>query len=204
MDITPDLLDQAPLGTLTRLTLGWPAERTPLRPGQWLTTDEGLRLWPMMPPSSGRIELLSANAPRPGARFRVRIDGAPLPLPDGPLLLAAEGLGLAPLIHLCASERAHRPLLAMLETASPPLFRPRPSRFILEGLPPAAIAAVPLLEDWGIPSRIASPEGLPGCYEGGLEALLPAGSTIVACGGHAFLARIGEARSLALRLETAA
>jgi dihydroorotate dehydrogenase electron transfer subunit len=33
-------------------------------------------------------------------------------------------------------------------------------------MPDGAIACMPLMEDWGIPSRLASLQGYPGCYEG--------------------------------------
>ncbi|MGH8248522.1 MAG: dihydroorotate dehydrogenase electron transfer subunit, partial [Gammaproteobacteria bacterium] len=33
-------------------------------------------------------------------------------------------------------------------------------------LPAATIATIPLLEDWGIPCRLSSGKGFPGCFEG--------------------------------------
>lgn len=42
----------------------------------------------------------------------------------------------------------------------------QPSRVVIPHLPPGAIAAVPLLEDWHIASRVADPTGRPGCFEG--------------------------------------
>lgn len=53
-------------------------------------------------------------------------------------------------------------------------FYPVPSRTLVTHLPPGVIAALPLLEDWGVPSRLTStaPEPLPGCFSGTAQALL--------------------------------
>ena len=45
-------------------------------------------------------------------------------------------------------------------------FRPRPSTLMLPDLPGDVIAAMPLLEGWGVPSRLASRAGYPGCFPG--------------------------------------
>ena len=39
-------------------------------------------------------------------------------------------------------------------------------------MPEGVIAASPLLDDWGVPSRLASHQAVPGCYEGGVLDLL--------------------------------
>lgn len=46
-----------------------------------------------------------------------------------------------------------------------PPFKLRPSQFVIPGLAANTIASIPLLEDWGIPSRISCAES-PGCYPG--------------------------------------
>lgn len=78
-------------------------------------------------------------------------------------LLLGGGVGIPPMIFLAEELKANadwRPLVLMgSETPFP--FRPRPSQIVLGGMPPAAIAAMPLLEDWGIPSRLASLQGFP-------------------------------------------
>jgi len=53
-------------------------------------------------------------------------------------------------------------------------FRPQPSRYLTPMLPPYVTAALPLLDDWQIVSRIAHPAGLPGCFEGAPEILIAA------------------------------
>mgnify|MGYP001764352020 CR=1 FL=1 len=59
-------------------------------------------------------------------------------------------------------------------------------------MPPGTIAAIPLLEDWRIPSRLACATERPGCFEG--DALALARRTIVL--EDARLAESGELVSL--------
>lgn len=50
--------------------------------------------------------------------------------------------------------------------------RPRPSRYLTPQLPGEVIAALPQLEEAGIPSRIALHDWQPGCFDEGPAALL--------------------------------
>ena len=45
-------------------------------------------------------------------------------------------------------------------------FKARPSTILVPGIPAGSIAAMPLLDGWGVPSRLASKAGFPGCYDG--------------------------------------
>jgi dihydroorotate dehydrogenase electron transfer subunit len=45
-------------------------------------------------------------------------------------------------------------------------FQPRPSTMLVPGLPAEVIGCMPLLEDWGVPSRLATLAGFAGCYDG--------------------------------------
>jgi dihydroorotate dehydrogenase electron transfer subunit len=45
-------------------------------------------------------------------------------------------------------------------------FTVKPSQIMVDGLPEGVIGSMPLLEDWNIPSRLASLQGYPGCHEG--------------------------------------
>src|ERR1700761_2001907 len=54
-------------------------------------------------------------------------------------------------------------------------FRPRPSVIVVPGIPTGIIACMPLLEQWSIASRLASPLGLPGCFDGSVTDLADAG-----------------------------
>jgi len=94
---------------------------------------------------------------------------------------------------------AHWQPLVLMGSEVPFPFSARPSRFLVPGLPEGVIAAMPLLEDWGIPSRLASLQGFPGCFEGyitelarnwldSLSAAERAEVGIYACGPHPMLA----------------
>ena len=93
------------------------------------------------------------------------------PHPERPrAVLIGGGVGIPPMIFL--AERLHalpespyRPLVLMGSEIPFP-FHPRPSTIVLPGLPPGAIACLPLLEQWGVASRLASRAGLPGCFDG--------------------------------------
>jgi dihydroorotate dehydrogenase electron transfer subunit len=61
--------------------------------------------------------------------------------------------------------------LVLLGSEIPFPFTARPSRILLSGIPAGVIACAPLLEDWGIPSRLASLQGYPGCFAGTVTEL---------------------------------
>jgi dihydroorotate dehydrogenase electron transfer subunit len=56
--------------------------------------------------------------------------------------------------------------LALLGSELPFPFRARPSTIMVPGMPDGVIAAMPLLEEWGIPSRLTSKSGFAGCHDG--------------------------------------
>lgn len=92
--------------------------------------------------------------------------------PDRPrTLLVGGGVGIPPMVFLAESlksrgaEAAWQPLVLMGSEIEFP-FKARPSQILLPGMPPAAIACMPLLDDWGIASRLASFGGFPGCFHG--------------------------------------
>ena len=96
--------------------------------------------------------------------------------PDRPrALLIGGGVGIPPMIFLADELRRRtdarwRPLVLMGSEIPFP-FRARPSTLLLPGMPAGVIAGMPLLEDWSVPSRLASLAGFPGCYEGYVTAL---------------------------------
>ncbi len=84
-------------------------------------------------------------------------------------LLIGGGVGIPPMIFLAdelhADKGGFEPLVLMgSETPFP--FTPRPSQIMVPGLPDGVIAAMPLMEDWGIASRLASMQGFAGCFDG--------------------------------------
>ena len=82
-------------------------------------------------------------------------------------LLIGGGVGIPPMVFL--AERmvgtAFRPL-ALMGSEIPFPFTARPSTHLLPGIPTGVIAAMPLLEEMGVPSRLASRSGFAGCYDG--------------------------------------
>lgn len=84
-------------------------------------------------------------------------------------LLIGGGVGIPPMIflaeHIKASPGPAAPFVIMGSEVPFP-FTAQPSRIMVPGLPEGVIAAMPLLEDWGIASRLASQQGYQGCHEG--------------------------------------
>jgi dihydroorotate dehydrogenase electron transfer subunit len=87
-------------------------------------------------------------------------------------LLIGEQAGIAPIIFMAEQLKNSgiKPLV-LLESEHLP-FTPRPSKIMIPGMPPGVIATMPLLDDWGIPCRIASQQDGPGCYHGPLIELV--------------------------------
>lgn len=90
-------------------------------------------------------------------------------------LLVGDLQGLAALVFL--ADRLRRApgrikVLLLLEAGPQGApFEPAPSRIIVPDLPSWVVAAIPLCEDWGVPSRLAAPAGGPGCFEGSVTEL---------------------------------
>ncbi len=116
-----------------------------------------------------------------------------------PLLLGG-GVGIPPMIFLADHLRQledYQPML-MMGSEVPFPFRTAPSRMLVPGMPDGVIAAMSLMEDWGIGSRLTSLQGYPGCHQGyitdlaraWLDALDPAQRDqveIFSCGPHPML-----------------
>ena len=66
----------------------------------------------------------------------------------------------------CAGAGAAWKPLVLMGSEMPFPFRTRPSTILVPGMPDAAIACMPLLEEWGVPSRLATLSGFPGCFDG--------------------------------------
>lgn len=116
-------------------------------------------------------------------------------------LLMGGGVGIPPMIFLAEHLKAdrHWQPLVLMGSEVPFPFKTQPSRILVPGLPDGVIAAMPLLEDWNVPSRLASLQGYPGCYEGYITDLARAWLNnlsgtqrkeveIFACGPHPMLA----------------
>ena len=90
------------------------------------------------------------------------------------VLAIGGGVGIAPMVflteRLVEAGAPFRPLV-LLGSELPFPFRKRPSSILVPGMPPEAIGCMPLLDEWGVPSRLASLSGFPGCYEGYVTGL---------------------------------
>ena len=83
-------------------------------------------------------------------------------------LLIGGGVGIPPMVFLAErlkADTAFSPLVLMGSEVPFP-FRTRPSATLIGGMPTGTIACMPLLEEWGVPSRLASRADFPGCYSG--------------------------------------
>lgn len=121
-------------------------------------------------------------------------------------LLIGGGVGIPPMIFLAETLRAikgaYEPLVIMGSEVPFP-FDAQPSRIMVPGMPNEVIAAMPLLDEWGIASRLASLQGYPGCFEGYVtdlaRAWLDALSeeqrkevAVFACGPHPMLEAVAK------------
>jgi len=94
-----------------------------------------------------------------------------VPHPERPrTLLVGGGVGIPPMVFLAEAllertDASWQPLVLMGSEVPFP-FRARPSTILVPGIPDGAIAAMPLLDEWGVPSRLASLAGYPGCFDG--------------------------------------
>jgi dihydroorotate dehydrogenase electron transfer subunit len=118
-------------------------------------------------------------------------------------LLVGGGVGVPPVVFLAEVLHARAAEgftpLVLMGSEIPFPFRPRPSTLLVAGIPAGAIASMPLLEEWGVPSRLASAADLAGCFPGFVTELAAAwlatlepselaGVEVFACGPTPMLA----------------
>ncbi len=93
-------------------------------------------------------------------------------------LLIGGGVGIPPMVFLAESlrddSRADWQPLVLMGSEIPFPFQTRPSTILVPGVPAGVIAAMPLLDGWGIASRLASRSGFPGCFDGFVTELAAA------------------------------
>jgi len=134
--------------------------------------------------------------------------GVPFKLHDDKprALLIGGGVGIPPMVFVAEqikNQKKQFSPLVIMGSEIPFPFDARPSTFILPGIPAGVIGAMPLMEDWGIPSRLASLQGYPGCFEGyvtdlaktWLDALSDQQRSeveIFACGPHPMLEAVAK------------
>jgi dihydroorotate dehydrogenase electron transfer subunit len=85
-------------------------------------------------------------------------------------LLVGGGVGIPPMVFLAESLKSRTDArwqpLVLMGSEIPFPFRARPSTILVPGIPDGVIACMPLLDDWGVPSRLATLAGFPGCFDG--------------------------------------
>lgn len=129
-------------------------------------------------PAQGWIDLLYKVVGTGTAKLSERKPGetisilGPIGQPFAPVrqkpLLIGGGVGMPPMIFLAEelkNDSSKQPFV-ILGSEVPFPFEPKPSQIMVQGLPEGVIAAMPLLDDWGIASRLASQQGFAGCHEG--------------------------------------
>lgn len=93
-------------------------------------------------------------------------------------LLIGGGVGIPPMVFLAealaSDRRAEWKPLVLMGSEIPFPFQTRPSTILVPGVPEGVIAAMPLLDGWGIPSRLASRSHFPGCFDGFVTELAAA------------------------------
>ncbi len=153
------------------------------------------------------LELLSRKSPGEKASILGPI-GQPFRLSaERPnVLLIGGGVGIPPMVFLAERLRKladdYRPL-AILGSEIPFPFDLVASRLPTPWLDPGIDRSMPLLEGWGIPSRLATLAGFSGCYDGYVTDLaelwlrsLPAGELektgVFACGPTPMLRAVAE------------
>ncbi|TCK17133.1 dihydroorotate oxidase B electron transfer subunit [Thiogranum longum] len=120
-------------------------------------------------------------------------------------LLLGGGVGIPPMVFFAEhlkNSRDSQPLVLMGSEVPFP-FTGRPSRIMVPGMPDGVIAAMPLLDDWGVASRLASLQGYSGCFEGYITDLARRWLdeqndeqrrqiSVYACGPHPMLAAVAK------------
>ena len=110
-------------------------------------------------------------------------------------LLLGGGVGIPPMVFLAERLRdaGGYQSLVLMGSEVPFPFSTRPSQIMIPGMPDGVIACMPLMEDWGIASRLASLRGYAGCHDGyvtdlarawldALDASARAEVSVFACG----------------------
>jgi dihydroorotate dehydrogenase electron transfer subunit len=168
-------------------------------------------------PQEGWIDLLYKRVGRGTTLLAQRQAGEPISL-LGPIgnpfvpspgrsrpLLIGGGVGMPPMIFLAEALRddPQRQPMVILGSEVPFPFKPIPSKILVPGAPEGVIGAMPLLDDWGIPSRLASLQGYAGCFEGyvtdlarrwldGLDRESRQTVEIFSCGPHPMLEAVAK------------
>jgi dihydroorotate dehydrogenase electron transfer subunit len=120
-------------------------------------------------------------------------------------LMIGGGVGIPPMVFLAdvvRQDKNYQPFVIMGSEVPFP-FSTRPSTIMVPGMPDGVIACMPLLEDWGIASRLASKQAYPGTHDGyvtdlarryldALDATQRQQIEIFSCGPHPMLEAVAQ------------
>jgi dihydroorotate dehydrogenase electron transfer subunit len=134
--------------------------------------------------------------------------GRPFDLADSSrrYVLIGGGVGIPPMIFAAQRLRGQVETVVFAGSEVPFPFALKPSGFMLPGINGNAILGITSLEEWGVPSRLASNAGIYGCFAGhvpdlarayleGLDEKERRRCVLLACGPHPMLhavARLGR------------
>lgn len=95
--------------------------------------------------------------------------------PDHPLrLLIGGGVGIPPMVFLAEqlkTQKQQQQSFVVMGSEVPFPFNTQPSQIMVPGLPAEVTACMPLLDDWGVASRLCSTQDYAGCYQGYVTGL---------------------------------
>ncbi|HEX6929019.1 MAG TPA: dihydroorotate dehydrogenase electron transfer subunit [Gammaproteobacteria bacterium] len=126
-------------------------------------------------------------------------------------LLIGGGVGIPPMVFIAQwikenlrnDKSAQWKPFVIMGSEVPFPFKVQPSSIMVTGLPDGVIGGMPLMDDWGIPSRLASLQGYAGCFEGyvtdlarhwlhGLDETQRGEVAIYSCGPTPMLAAVAK------------
>lgn len=126
---------------------------------------QGLRLLSQKTPGD-RISVLGPI----GQPFRVHAER-----PN--TLLIGGGVGIPPMVYIAdhlRQQQGHWNPFAILGSEIPFPFELEESKLEIPGIPDKVSSTMPLLEEWGIPTRLTSLQGYEGCFDGYVTVLADA------------------------------
>jgi len=199
----PELITQVQIGQ--QLQLSYEQTLFPLLPIGRLHPHQG---WiDIFYPETPHIALITQlrQLPISSSLHCTRITGTALHWQtDAPCLIMAEEHALGSIMGIAAQlkQQKHRTNLTLLTLTDTPPFTPCPSRLIVPSLPVDAIAALPLLEDWQLASRLVHSDAV-GCFSGEIQQLAAQWLDNLAAPNTCQILALGSATFLAACQQTA-
>ncbi|VAW79618.1 Dihydroorotate dehydrogenase (NAD(+)), electron transfer subunit [hydrothermal vent metagenome] len=89
-------------------------------------------------------------------------------------VLIGGGVGIPPMVFLAEQikqQKQQAQSFTIMGSEVPFPFNTQPSQIIVSGIPADVTACMPLLDDWGIASRLCSTQDYAGCYQGYVTGL---------------------------------